>query len=453
MLKKQQKKRIDMEYLKKIWLLPCVMVIFAGSLFSQPTLTMEDAVKTALENNYGIKLIKVDQVEARLNNTLGNAGFLPDVSMNLGRNYNVNNTRQQFFNGDIREGDNVQSNTLNANVQLNWTVFDGMRMFVRKDMLRKQEEISALQWRIQVERLVADVMDAYLMLQQMNARIDVLQQAVDFSEARRKLTVSKEEIGVASRLDVIQTSVDINSDSTALVRQVWEMENAKIALNTLLGRQANTPFEIEASAPEIKNLTLDKLWSETLESNPEIELLNQQIQFAQLRIKESKAGYLPEVSLSGGYSFFRSAAEIGILRFNQNAGYNYGLTGRWTLFNGMNNRRQIQLAKLDMERQQLNKDQNLLFLQNQLSQIFNQYQMHLALEKMEYNNVDVARKNLEISMEKLNIGTITGFELREAQNNLIDAEFRLINSQFMTRMTETELQRISGQLKPKAGWQ
>jgi len=442
-----------MAYIKKLLILKGLLIVLSNSLFGQNLLTMEDAVKTALENNYGIKLLKVDQVEARLNNTIGNAGFLPDVSLNLGRNYNVNNTRQQFFNGDVREGNNVQSNTLNTNIQLNWTVFDGMRMFVRNDMLRKEEEITDLQWRIQIERLVADVMDAYLILQQMKARIEVLQQAVDFSAARRKLTVSKEEIGVASRLDVIQTSVDINSDSTALVRQVWEMENAKIALNTLLGRQANTPFEIEASAPEIKNLILDNLWSATLESNPELELLQQQIQLAQLRIKEAKSSYLPEIGLSGGYSFFRSAAEIGILKFNQNAGYNYGLTGRWTLFNGMNNRRQVQLAKLDMERQQLSRDQNLLLINNQLSQIFNQYQMHLELEKMEKNNVDVARKNMEISMEKLNIGTITGFELREAQNNLIDAEFRLINSQFMTRMSETELQRISGQLKPKAGWQ
>ncbi len=133
-----------MALLKKILILQSLLFLLNGSLFSQNLLTMEEAVKTALENNYGIKLIKVDQVASRLNNTLGNAGFLPDISMNLGRNYNVNNTRQEFFNGDIREGDNVQSNTLNTNIQLNWTIFDGMRMFVRKDMQRKEEEISAI---------------------------------------------------------------------------------------------------------------------------------------------------------------------------------------------------------------------------------------------------------------------------------------------------------------------
>jgi outer membrane protein TolC len=93
------------------------------------------------------------------------------------------------------------------------------------------------------------------------------------------------------------------------------------------------------------------------------------------------------------------------------------------------------------------KEQNIQSLKGMLAQTFNQYLMNKELERIEQKNIEVAQKNLDISMEKMRIGTITGFEIREAQKNVIDAEFRYIDTQYMSKIAEVELLRISGQLK------
>lgn len=422
-------------------------LLFHFTAFSQEILTLEQAIKIALENNFNIKLAQADVVISNTNNTYGNAGFLPEINLNFNRAYNINNTRQQFFSGDTREGNNVNSNNLNANIQLNWRIFDGMNMFVQKNRLEKMEEMSFANLRLETENLTSNVIQNFHIIQQLKKRITVLDSAISLSQTRRKLAIQKENIGVGSGQDILQTTVDINTDSTALVRQLWEIENAKVALNLLLARDPNTDFEVALENPNYEALLFEPLWDRTLRENSQLNILDKSIQLADLNIKQAKTRYLPVVSLNTGYTFARSAAEIGILQFNQNSGMTYGVTGTWTLFSGFNNKRQTQIAKLEYDNQVLIKEQNIQSLKGMLAQTFNQYLMNKELERIEQKNIEVAQKNLDISMEKMRIGTITGFEIREAQKNVIDAEFRYIDTQYMSRIAEIELLRISGQLK------
>jgi outer membrane protein TolC len=416
-------------------------VVFSG--FAQQALTIENAVGIALSNNYNIRIAQNNALINQTNNTLGNAGFLPEISLNFGQNFNINNTKQEFFSGDLRQGSNVNTSNLNANIQLAWTVFDGFRMFVNQDRLQEIETIGQLNVRFQMETTVARVMSMYYMLEQQEKRIQTIREAISYSQERLTLAKTKLDIGTASSLPLLQAKVDINADSAMLTNQILALKNMQIQLNQLMAVDPATEFTFLPS-PDSDAFDYPALSASAAERNNLLQLTDKEIRLAELNIQQWNANKYPTIDINTGYNFNRLQAEIGILKFNQNAGVSFGLTGRWNIFNGWNNKREIQVAKLGLETTKLSKEMALLEMKAGLLTTYNEYLTAVKMIRMETQNVDIARENLVISTEKLKVGTLPGIEIRQAQMNLIEAEFRKIAASFDAKMAALELKRLSG---------
>ncbi len=422
-------------------------LIFTGSTgFSQDILSLDEAVRIALQNNFNVKIALNDAVINKTNNTLGNAGLLPEVVLNFGNNYNINNTKQEFFSGDTREGNGVNTSNVNANIQLGWTVFDGMRMFVNRDRLNEIERIGQLNIQLQMENTISQVMSVYYNIEQHQKRIETIKKAIEISQERFELASLKKNVGSGSDIPVLQAKVDINADSSALIRQELILKTAKIQLNEVLGRSPEIMFDITSFADVKMDVDFKELTEKTAKRNLMLQMADKNIRLAELNVKLWEGNKYPTIDLNVGYNFSRLKAEIGILKFNQNAGLSYGLTGRWNIFNGWNNKREIQVAKLGIETGKLTKEQTTLALSTDLFTVYNNYLTAQNLTRMEDGNVSVAQQNLNITTEKMRLGTIDALELRQAQLNLVDVEFRKIASAFEARMAYLELMRISGQL-------
>lgn len=425
-------------------LLLCIVSSFFT--WAQPILTLDEAIKISVENNYNIRIAKNEAFIDKTNNTKGNAGFLPELNLNFGNSRNINNTKQELFNGDPREGNNVITTNLNANVQLVWTIFDGMRMFVNADRLKEIENIGQLNTQVQIENTIYQVIAAYYNIEQHKKRLATIAKAIEISKERRQLALLKSDVGTGSNLTVLQADVDINADSASWIRQELVLKNAKVMLNEVMGRNPETNFEtIEQS-----DFPLDPQYNELIamarSKNLLLKLADENIKLGELNIKQWKTNKLPTLDVTTSYNFTRLKAEIGVLKFNQNAGLSFGITGRWNIFNGFNNKREIQVAKLANESVQLSKEQLQLALNTDIMTLYNNYITSKSLSKVEDENIKIAQQNLNITAEKMRIGTINALELRTAQQNLIDAEFRKIVAEFDARMAKLELQKLSGQL-------
>ncbi len=123
-----------------------VLFFFASPLvMSQELLTVEEAVKIALENNYQIRIasnmLEIDKTGVNI----GNAGMLPVVGATLNSNNSIQNSSQTRADGNLVELDNAKNNSLNYGVGLDWTIFDGFRMFARYDQLKELEKLGEAQ--------------------------------------------------------------------------------------------------------------------------------------------------------------------------------------------------------------------------------------------------------------------------------------------------------------------
>jgi outer membrane protein TolC len=321
-----------------------------------------------------------------------------------------------------------------------------MRMFVNRDRLKEIESLGELNIQLQMENTVSQVMSVYYNIEQHQRRVETIQKAIEISKERYELASLKKNVGSGSGIPVLQAKVDINADSSALIRQQLILKTSKIQLNEILGRSPEIIFDISTLTDNQKDVDFQQLSELTAQRNLMLQMADKNIRLSELNVKLWEGNKYPTIDLNLGYNFSRLKAEIGILKFNQNAGLSYGLTGRWNIFNGWNNKREIQVAKLGIETGKLTKEQTALSLKTDLFTVYNNYLTARELTKIEEGNISIAEQNLDITTEKMRLGTIDALELRQAQLNLVDIEFRKITSAFEARMAHLELMRLSGQL-------
>src|SRR6476620_9975053 len=189
-------------------------------------LTFEEAVATSLQNNYDIQLSRNDSTLAALNNSYANYAFLPRLNAGGAYIHNATNQRQELASGAKRGGD-VKSNNLQASLNLDWTLFDGFKMFITKKRLGELVELGEIQIKAQVVTTVADVMRVYYDI----VRQEQLQRAMDeqmqLSEERLKIAQYKFDIGTGAKPDVLQAQIDMNAQRSALLTQQSNIGNLK----------------------------------------------------------------------------------------------------------------------------------------------------------------------------------------------------------------------------------
>jgi outer membrane protein TolC len=244
----------------------------------------------------------------------------------------------------------------------------------------------------------------------------------------------------------MQAQVDLNEDSSALLNLELQIENTKAELNRIMARDASTEFEADDKIVVDRSLTLNEVKTGAATLNTGILIANKNRQIADLTIKEYKSYIFPTVTLFGGYGYLRSASELGFLQSNLSYGPMYGVTISVPLFDGFTTSRDIEIMRLsqNISETQLKQAQN--DLNASITTIFNQYLTSINLINLESSNIEAARKNVDVALQRFDLGTITSVELREIQQTQIDAENRLLLEQLNAKFAEVQLKRLSGEL-------
>lgn len=413
---------------------------------AQELLTLEDAVKTALENNYEIRISKNELNIDKTNSTLGNAGMLPKLAANVVDNNSIQNTTQTRNDGTTNTLDNAKNNSLTYGVGLDWTVFDGFKMFAKYDQLKALEKLGEAELKLTVITKISDVTSTYYDLVQQQQQLAALDSTLVISNQRVTLAQNRYSIGKASKLEVLNAQVDLNTDTTTLLRQRELYANTKTLLNQMLARDVKTDFTVVRAITMDSPLLLPELISLAEKQNPQLEaqVLNKRI--AELQLKQVKGDRYPVIRVNSAYNFNESESSLGFVTQSSGKGLNYGFTATLNLFDGFNQRRNERVAKLQVENATIAIAQQNQLLQTTLTTSYQTYLTNLELMQLEQKNEAIAKQNLDITLEKYRIGTIPTIEFRTAQLNYLNAKVRNSNAQFQAKLSEIALKELAGNL-------
>lgn len=425
------------------------LIVCASAMANgQEVYSLKKCIETGLEKNYSIRIIKNEQQKSKNNATPGNAGYLPTLDLNGGYSGNINNTRSTLTDGTVEKSNGISTETANAGLNLNWTVFDGFGIQATYSKLKELQQMGELNTRMTIEDFVANLTSEYYNLIRQKIRMRNLRSSVDLSKERLRIVEERYSIGSMSRLDLQQAQVDFNADSSKLLTQFEAVNSSRIRLNELMALdEVGNELFIKDSVI-YPNPLLDEavLWKQTMEANTSLLAAQKNRTLSELDYKKAKSRNYPYVKLNAGYGYTANWYEVGTTDLQQRLGINYGLTIGFNIFDGMNKRREQRNAKLDIQNQALRMQELELSLRADMSNLWMAYKNNLELWKLEKENQVVAQENYSIAIDRYKLGDLSGIELREAQNSLLEAEERQSIAEYATKLCEISLLQLSGQI-------
>lgn len=421
-----------------------------ATLFAQEVYTLEKCIETGLERNYSIRIIHNEEQISANNLTPGNAGYLPSLALNGGYNGTLYDYDNDYFDNTSGKIKNVDTETANVGLNLNWTVFDGFGIQADYGKLKELEQMGQLNTRIAIEDLAANIAAEYYNLIRQNIRLKNLRSAVKLSKERLRIVEERYIIGSMSRLDLQQAKVDFNADSSKLLTQYETVNSSHIRLNELMGIDS-VDKRIHVTDTIIIDNTLlieSDLWQKTLTNNASLLASQKNKTLSELDYKKIRSRNYPYLQLNAGYGYTASwyDEKTNTTELQKRLGLTYGVTVGFTIFDGMNRRREQQNARIQIKNSELRVQDLELGLKADMSNLWMAYQNNLDLLSLEKENLIAAQENYEIAIERYKLGDLSGIELREAQNNLLEAEERQSIAEYNTKLCEISLLQLSGQI-------
>ena len=423
-------------------------LVLLGSVLgnAQEVLTIKDAVAIALENNFEIKIASNNLNIDKVNMSEGNAGMLPTITGSVVDNNRVQNSSQTMQTGQVNSLKNAKNNSLNYGVSLDWTIFDGLRMFARYDQLKELQKLGETRLKQTILLKIAEVNATYFDLVQQQQQLIAIDSTLLISSQRLQLAENRFKIGKASKLEVLNAQVDLNTDKVTLLRQKELYANTKIKLNQILARDVKKEFTVLNDIKVDNSLVLPQLIELAKQQNPQLQTQIIAKNVSELQLKQVKAARYPVVSLNTGYNFQNTESSLGFTRESSARGFNYGFSATLNIFDGFAQNRNEKIAKYELENTKLAIEQQSQVLESQLSTFYQTYLTNLELINLEQNNEAIAKQNLAITIDKLKIGTITTIEFRAAQLNYVNARVRNSNAQYQAKLSEIALKELAGNI-------
>jgi outer membrane protein TolC len=409
---------------------------------AQDVLSANDAISIALKNSYSILIAANDAAINRTNNTAGNAGMLPTVAITAMDNIALKAVDQTYSNNTDPSSTKETSNSFNANIRLNWTLFDGGKMFVTKQKLEEIESLGEMQYKERVIQTVSDVTLAYYNVVKQKQQLVAINEVINYNLEQVKILKTSFDAGNTAKTNLLQAQIDLNVYQENAINQKSIIVATKKTLNQLLSRDINADFDVSGSIETSYVPNAVELVQKFYANNVSLLTLQKQVDIAQLGLKEARTLYLPQFNLDAGYDYLRSDYAIGSLKSFNSFGPQIGGTLYIPLYQGGNVRRQISVSTIQVKTTEYNLENTKLALYTQLVNALIDFEAQRELLTIEKNNRLLAKENLEISIQRLRLGETTSLELRQAQESYQESLTRLLNFEYSLKVSETMLKQL-----------
>ena len=405
-------------------------------------------IQLGLQNNFQIRIVSNMQRAAQNNATWSNAGLSPKVNLSAGYTGTVESSNStQRGKDEVRKERNTLDHSVNAGIFAEWTVFDGFKIQTNYKRLKELRQHSATQTRIAIEDYVADLTAEYYNFIQQKIRLRNLMHAVYLSKDRLRIAQERYHIGNGSRLAFQQAKVDFNADNARCLKQHELLRRSAIRLNQMMAiAEVDQQVQVPDTLIQVDStLVKSELWAATLRTNSSLMKAAEKCTLAELDLHAVKSRDYPYVKLNANYSYRHSQFDEGPTEKRDSWGGNFGFTMGYKLFDG-NRNRERRNARIDIQNAELAKQDLELNLKADLADLWQAYQNNLSLLHLERLNLITAEETHLIAHERYLLGDLSGIEMREAQQNLLDAQERILVAEYNTKLCEISLHQISGNI-------
>mgnify|MGYP003586817022 FL=1 len=406
--------------------LTVAVLLFHTSVWAAPlSLSLQDSVQLALQNNPAIRIAVSDQEKSEWGVNEAQAGKLPALS--LGSSYNLK-----------QAGSASNGNDLNNSLRLGWQLYSGGRVEGQIDQAKQNAAIASLGIDKAKTQVKLDAMTAYFTVLQTGNLVEVNRQTVANLDEHLNSIQAKYDAGVVAKADVLRSEVELANARQNLIKAENNFDLAKNSLLNTMMLDAGTELALTETlqyAPYER--TLDECLTLAEKNRPDIAQADAAVTMAATGIDLAKSGRLPSVSLSASNGWSE-----GVLPGSDN--WSVGVSASWNLFDAGVTGAKVKQADASLTKAQEQARQTktgglLEVRQNYLS-------MAEAQKRLDTNAVSVskAEEDLYIAKERYNAGVGTNLDVIDAQLALTQAKTNRIQSLYDYNVNVAKLDKAIG---------
>lgn len=428
----------------KKYILP-LLLLFVFTTHAQQRLTLQDAIARTLAHNFDIQTAGIALKQAERNNTLGNAGFSPNIAAGVAGSQSHNNVRSDLANGTQQINPNAFNTNLNPALTVNWTIFDGGRMFVIKKQLNELEALSEIQLKAQMQTMVSRTIQVYAQVTLQQKQLVAIDTALHLAKERIKLADLKYKTGAGAKVDFLQAMVDYNQRRDDSLTYMASFAQSCDSLSVLMGSNEGVLYQVDDSMA--LNMRLQPTDRERLrDQNLSLSMYRKSADISHLSATAARTYALPTLTFNGSYAYTRSTSATGFALFSRTYGANGTLNLSMPLFMGGNIRRQSEIASLQAMRDDLLYERQNTIIGRQYRTAWRNYTLSIAAYGIARENMGYAKENVDVQAARFRVGAGTTLELREAENGFVQAIIRLYTAEYNVKINETQVLELENKL-------
>ena len=425
------------------------IVILSFSLSNgQDKLTVNDAVKLALENNLDIKISENQNEILKNNASFLNSGYLPRVSSRVGFNKSNQNIEIETPNNLSGKLDNMKSENSFSSVSIEYILFDNNG---RKFNYKKSKELSnrsGLEVKEVIENTLLQLYTVFYEVCRLSEEKDIIKSSLEISKSRLERNKIKFDFGQSTKLELLNAEVDVNTDSIRYLNAVKNLSNAKRDLNLVMNVDLNSDYILDKEIVYNSAENIINFYDNASKNNTKLKIYAKSVEISDFELKSIRSTYLPTVGLNGSYDWNESINDNPYAFFNKNIydGISGGINLRWDIFNQGKRITANKNAKVMLENSKIEKEKAYLMFQKELNNSYETYNNNLFILEVQEQSLNTSNNNFLRNLEKYDIGIVSSIEFRNAQLNLLNAKLSRNTARYEAKLSELYFLKISGKI-------
>ena len=426
---------------------------------AQKQWTMQDCIDYAMQNNITLQKAKLSQQSAAEEVKGSKGALLPTVSASANQSVGYrpwqNSGVTTVTNGTVNT--KVDKAYINGSYGVNaqWTVWNGNKNTNNVKLSKLSGQQAELQVAETANSIQERIAQLFVQILYLDESIKVSKASLETSQKNEERGKEMVEVGKMSKADLAQLTAQRATDEYNVVDAQAQLANYKLQLKQLLELTGEDAFDVaippttdDQALAEIPSL--QNVYQQALLSRPEIESSKLAIESSNLNVKIAKAGWLPSLSLTGGFSTSTNSLSANGWGNQMKTNFNSqaGLTLSVPLFDGRQTRTSVNKAKIQQQQAMLDlKDQ-----QKTLYQTIEGYWLDANTNQQRFRaaqtTVESEQQSYDLLSEKFNLGLTNIIELMSGKDKLLSAQQNRLQSKYQTILNQQLLRFYQGGLTP-----
>lgn len=412
---------------------------------AQEVWTFEQCIATGMQNNPEFQLRQLEILSTETTHRSPLLEFLPTVGVSASHSYSIGSTIDPSTNNRVSR--NIQSDNVSLDANMNIINFNTFTTARRNKIAvlkaKADKEATAAEYQLTVLENYFNVLYSQELLKIQLGR---------FENAKFNLNRIDKEVSIGSKpkSDLYDMQVSYAQEENSITQTKQLLYNQKLTLLQLMNVKDTDPDTIifaNIERIDLADRPAAEAYTNALQHYPKIQSAQLSADVARKDITIQKNGYLPVISAFYSYSsfYYLPLNEPGNMvdpfwaQLNDNKNHYIGLQLRVPIFNGLKTHRDVQLAKVEFQKRNVETEQEKIKLRQTIEQETAKKQQNEVLALQLEQTRAYAQKSFETTQAKFSSGLVEAIVFTTSKNQLLTTEYDLLKAQFTMRYLQLKL--------------